>query len=105
MTPAEQRFWSLVRRDALGVKFRRQHPVDHFIADFAVPSMKLMVELDGGQHLESEHDRQRDARLTSLGWKVLRFWNPEVFENPVGLLETLEAELQARRVELGRPGE
>ncbi|HEX2865192.1 MAG TPA: DUF559 domain-containing protein [Deinococcales bacterium] len=100
-TRTEDRFWYLIRRQALGVKFRWQFVIDAFIVDFACRPLKPIVELDVGQHFENPRDRERDERLSALGWKVLRYWDPEVFQNPRGLLDTLQAEIRARQEELG----
>ena len=80
--------WRMLRdRRFGGVKFRRQAPIGPYIADFACPSHRLVVELDGGQHAEEGSDRQR--WLESEGYRVLRFWNNEVFENRTGVLHAI----------------
>lgn len=81
MTREEALLWKLIRGNALGVKFRRQHPVGPYIVDFACLRPKLVVEVDGGQHQGSECDRRRDAYLQSRGFAVLRFWNEDVWAN------------------------
>jgi len=59
-TPAERKLWSRIRDDQLGVTFRRQHAVEHYIPDFCCPKAKLIIELDGSQHLEQEEcDEER----------------------------------------------
>ncbi len=82
MTEAEQFLWSRLRRKQLrGVQFYRQKPLDHFIVDFFAPAAKLVIEVDGSQHLEAEHrerDQQRDLFLVERGLKVLRFDNRQV---------------------------
>ena len=80
LTPAEAKLWSRLRAHQLnGVGFRRQHAIGNYIADFCAPSQKLIVEVDGGQHLEQEeYDTERTAFLESKGYRVLRFWNNEV---------------------------
>ena len=78
-TPAEAKLWSRIRNDQLGVTFRRQHAIGKYIVDFCSPRRKLIIELDGSQHLnQQEYDRQRTVYLQSLGYRVLRFWNHEV---------------------------
>jgi very-short-patch-repair endonuclease len=68
--------------------------VKGYIADFCCPEKKLIIELDGGQHLEQrEYDDQRTTHLASFGYKVLRFWNGEISENLDGVLEAIYAEL------------
>lgn len=95
MTEAEKRLWAeLRRRRLLGCKFRRQQPIGPYIVDFACLSLRLIVELDGGQHArEMAHDKSRDRWLTEEGFTVLRFWNHEVFENIQGVLERIADEL------------
>ena len=89
-TDAERLFWSRVRAHRLhGYKFKRQHPIDRFIVDFACVEAKLIIELDGGQHVGSEQDKQRDARLVDEGYRVLRFWNNDVLLNIDGVIETV----------------
>ena len=76
-----------------GVKFRRQAPIGPYVADFACPAHRLVVELDGGQHAERASDRRRDAYLAEQGWRVLRIWNAEVAENPNAVLARIGAEV------------
>jgi very-short-patch-repair endonuclease len=79
-TPAEARLWSRLRAHQLaGVQFRRQHAIGNYIVDFCAPREKLVIEVDGGQHLkQEEYDAERTAFLEAAGYKVLRFWNNEV---------------------------
>ncbi|VTT98025.1 Uncharacterized protein OS=Acinetobacter bouvetii DSM 14964 = CIP 107468 GN=F941_02368 PE=4 SV=1: DUF559 [Gemmataceae bacterium] len=92
-TPAELAVWRLLRNHRLaGFKFRRQHPVGRYIADFYAPTSALVLELDGDTHATEEgieHDRVRQAYLESLGLLVVRVWNFEVRENPDGILTRL----------------
>ena len=83
MTEAEKRMWYLLRRGQFGgLKFRRQVPIGPYIIDFACLSERLVIELDGGQHdANAEEDARRTAWLEAQGYRVLRFWNNEVFEN------------------------
>jgi very-short-patch-repair endonuclease len=82
MTDAEQRLWSRVRGKQLsGVQFYRQKPIGGYIVDFYAPAARLVIELDGSQHLEAKHkenDQVRDHFLQSNGLKVLRFNNRQV---------------------------
>jgi very-short-patch-repair endonuclease len=85
-TPAERKLWSRIRNDQLGVTFRRQHAVGNYIPDFCSPKAKLIIELDGSQHLEQEeYDQERTKYLESLGYKVIRFWNNDVTNNTPAL--------------------
>ena len=94
-TEMEKKLWEKLRNNQFGVKFRRQHPIPPYIADFACIERKLLVELDGGQHTEQiEQDKERTACLEKQGWRVLRFWNLELVENFEGVLETIYSVLQ-----------
>src|SRR5277367_4404848 len=78
-TDAELRLWRLLRDRRLnGLRFRRQVPVGPYIVDFLCIASRLVVEADGSQHAESDHDDVRDTYLRSQGWTVLRFWNCDV---------------------------
>ncbi len=80
MTDAERRLWAAIRRDQLGVRFRRQLVFDQkYILDFYAPSIRLAIEVDGSQHVEhGEADRIRTSYLMKRGVSVLRFWNNEI---------------------------
>jgi very-short-patch-repair endonuclease len=93
MTEAEHRLWKALRAQSLGAKFRRQVPIGSYVADFACLPKKLIVEVDGGQHLDNSLDAVRDAWLRSRGFRVLRFWDHEVFRNLEGVLETIAGAL------------
>ncbi|MGH6770369.1 MAG: endonuclease domain-containing protein [Xanthobacteraceae bacterium] len=94
-TEAERIVWNAVRAKRLsGANFRRQTPIGPYIVDFVCHDAHLVVEIDGGQHFESEHirrDARRDAFLTSKGYRVLRFNNHDVMTNRQGVLETIAA--------------
>jgi very-short-patch-repair endonuclease len=85
MTPVEKELWKhLKNKQILGLRFRRQHPIDIFIADFYCHKIKLVIELDGQIHSTPEnieYDENRTAELERLGIKVIRFKNEEVLEN------------------------
>jgi very-short-patch-repair endonuclease len=73
-----------------GIKFKRQQPIERYIVDFVAFTAKLIVEIDGSQHMESRcSDEVRDVCLRRNGFTVLRFWNNEVFENLPGVLEVI----------------
>ncbi|MEO1614414.1 MAG: DUF559 domain-containing protein [Planctomycetota bacterium] len=82
-TSAEARLWSLLRaRQLSGLKFRRQHPIDGYFADFACIEKQLVVELDGASHDgKGADDLFRETRLRELGWRVIRFENDDVFKD------------------------
>jgi very-short-patch-repair endonuclease len=81
LTDGERLIWYHLRYEALGVKFRRQHPIGPYLADFAYISHKLVVEIDGSQHRDSFYDVVRDRFMRDRGWIVLRFWSLEVVNN------------------------
>jgi primosomal protein N' (replication factor Y) len=87
LTPAERKLWAIIRNDQLGVNFRRQHSIGKYIPDFVCIEKKLIIELDGSQHLEQEeYDEERTKYLNSLGYKVIRFWNNDVTNNIDGVI-------------------
>ena len=92
MTRAEVVLWTRLRRQQLGHRFRRQLPIGPYVADFACPAARLVVEVDGETHstdAERAHDARRTAFLAGAGWRVLRFWNADVFENEDGVVDTI----------------
>jgi len=94
-TDAEQKLWAHLRRNALGVSFRRQHPIGKYIVDFICLDRKLIIEADGGQHDEERaaHDAARTAWLEAQGYRVLRFWNNDILTNIEGVVEVIRAHL------------
>jgi primosomal protein N' (replication factor Y) len=95
-TIAERRLWAILRRNALGWHFRRQHPVPPFVLDFACPSLRVAIEADGGQHNEPGEHKWRDQVLAESGWLVLRFWNNEILTNTDGVITSIQAACQHR---------
>ncbi len=94
MTDAERRLWSRLRGEQLGVKFRRQHPIGSYVADFVCLSPPLVIELDGSQHEEQgAYDAKRDAFLKSQGFYVLRFPTNAPFLNLEGVLQVIADQL------------
>lgn len=80
-TEAEYQLWQCLRRKALGVKFRRQHAIEDFIADFVCIEEQLVIEVDGGYHndvQQQEDDERRTSILNARGYRVLRFKNEEI---------------------------
>jgi very-short-patch-repair endonuclease len=86
-TRHELMLWHLISR--LRPKFTRQLPIGFYFADFACRQAKLIVELDGSQHVNSERDARRDAFLAQEGWTVLRVWNNELDSNPDGVFDAI----------------
>lgn len=95
-TEAEHRLWQILRAKRLaGFKFKRQLAIDHYIVDFVCLQHRLIVEADGGHHSESSGDTRRDAYLRAQGFRVLRFWNNDIFNNEEGVLASILNALQA----------
>jgi very-short-patch-repair endonuclease len=104
MTEAERALWRELRRERIpGTRFRRQVPIGPYIADFACLKTRLVVELDGSQHVEqAQYDEERSTFLKAQGFRVLRFWNALVFTERKAVVETivwatLHAEWQQER--------
>ncbi|MBL8550490.1 MAG: endonuclease domain-containing protein [Hyphomonadaceae bacterium] len=97
MTRAEILLWTILRRGQLaGARFRRQHPIGPYIADFACISAKLVIELDGATHWSREqqaYDARRTKYLGRRGWRVVRFLNNDVFAHSDGVWDTIAANL------------
>ena len=82
MTDAESLLWHYLRQEQLGVRFRRQHVIGDYIVDFISLKQRLIIEIDGGYHndiVQQQEDRIRQNWLESMGYKVIRFTNKEVF--------------------------
>ncbi|MEE4350265.1 MAG: endonuclease domain-containing protein [Pacificimonas sp.] len=93
-TEAEAKLWATLRGGHLnGHKFRRQFPIERYIADFACPAARLIIEADGNHHDGNDYDRRRDAWLAAQGWRVLRFTNDDVYRNLDGVLRMIELAL------------
>jgi very-short-patch-repair endonuclease len=86
-TRPEKICWELIRAHRMdGIKFRRQHPIGAYFADFACVSRKLVIEIDGRHHDDQiEADARRTAAMERLGWSVLRFSAADVILNPEGI--------------------
>jgi len=95
MTLPEKILWQFLRGSCFaGLRFRRQHPIGHFITDFCCPSKKLVIELDGGYHETiRQADKDRDDFLRDHGFRVLRFANDQVFDHIEWILQTIADEL------------
>jgi very-short-patch-repair endonuclease len=92
---AEKICWDLIRdRRIHGVKFRRQHPIGPYFADFACVAKKLVIEIDGEHHaFRVEADAHRTAVMEREGWRVIRFWANEVVQNREGIWTAIEIAL------------
>lgn len=93
----ERRFWRMLRSfPVFGSHFRRQVAIGPYVADFACMAARLVIEIDGAQHAlpqQSKKDAARTAWFSGEGYRVLRFWNNELIENPDGVLESIFAAL------------
>jgi very-short-patch-repair endonuclease len=92
LTPAEKKVWDRVRNQQLGFKIRRQHPIGHFITDFYCAPARLVIEIDGDTHAETdqaEYDAARTAWLEAHGYHVIRFDNADVHKNLASVLEAI----------------
>lgn len=94
-TEAESHLWYLIRnRRLLNFKFKRQVPIGPYIVDFLCSTKKLIIELDGGQHIDQQHyDAKRTLFLESMGYKVIRFWNHEILCDTNTVLDEIFREL------------
>ncbi len=97
MTKAEVILWMHLRKRALnGARFRRQHPIGPYIADFTCPSAKLIVEVDGATHStpgELAYDTRRTKYLEQQGWTVIRVNNTDIYENMDGVWRAIGVQL------------
>ncbi len=98
MTPAEIKLWARLRAHRLGdIHFRNQHAIGPYIVDFCAPRRKLVIELDGSQHLEQTgYDEERTKYLESQGYTVIRFWNNDVMNNLEGVILAILDVLEKR---------
>ncbi|MDT8758064.1 DUF559 domain-containing protein [Sphingomonas psychrotolerans] len=95
-TDVEQRLWQVLSaRKVGGVRFNRQVRVKPYICDFVARTPRLIIEVDGGQHADSEADMARTRYLESKGYRVLRFWNNDVLGNLEGVAAEIERVLAA----------
>ena len=106
MTPQERILHAHLRAHRMGdVHFRPQHAIGNYVADFCAPRRKLIVELDGSQHLEQdEYDAERTAFFESKGYRVLRFWNNDVTNNLESVLTANRNELKEQESQRKRTG-
>jgi very-short-patch-repair endonuclease len=89
-TSEEQKLWYYLRKSQLGYKFQRQHSIGPYIVDFYCFKKRLIVELDGAQHLDAqEYDQERTNYLETLGFRVVRFWNSDIKKNLHTVIEQI----------------
>jgi very-short-patch-repair endonuclease len=96
-TSAEAKLWAYLRLKRTDrVRFRRQEAIGRFVVDFCAPESKLVIELDGSQHLQRiEQDSDRTHYLESRGYRVLRFWNDQVLNDIDGVVAVIQQALGA----------
>lgn len=89
-TEAEAKLWSMLRAGRLGgLKFKRQEQLGDYIVDFVCFGSRLIIEADGSQHAENASDAARDAWMQAQGFRVIRFWNNDILENPEGVASVI----------------
>ena len=92
MSPPEVRLWNRLRRSPAGIRFRKQHPIGPYVADFYCPAARLVIEIDGlthDFHDAAEHDRRRDAYMRGLGLELLRISAADVFADVDAIAQSL----------------
>ena len=90
MSPPEVKLWTLLRRSPSGVRFRRQHPIGPYVADFYCPAAKLVIEVDGRIHdYTVDRDEERDAFLLGLGLRIIRIPASEVLADAMSVADGL----------------
>jgi very-short-patch-repair endonuclease len=94
-TEPESKLWTYLRSHRLNnVHFRRQHAIGKYIVDFCAPRQRLIIELDGSQHLDREQqDEERTTFLNGKGYRILRFWNNDVTNNLEAVIISIEQAL------------
>ena len=94
MTEQERKLWNIIRnRNFYGYRFLRQYVIGQYIVDFICREKKVVIEIDGGQHNESEnieYDKQRTKYLENKGYKVIKFWNNDIDSNIEGVYQHLQ---------------
>jgi len=102
-TEAEKMLWSkLNKNQIIGLQFRRQHPINIFIADFYCPKIKLVIEVDGSIHEifeYEEHDIGRSEMLNDFGITVIRFTNEKILNDLDGTIKQIESEIRKLLIE------
>jgi very-short-patch-repair endonuclease len=97
-TEAEKKLWQHLRQPPFKQHhFRRQATIGPYFADFASHQLRIVIEVDGGQHADSVSDESRTRYLEASGYRVLRFWNNEVLQNTSGVLAVVDTAVNADR--------
>ena len=95
MTDAEKALWNRINKNQLGTRFKAQHPIDIFIVDFYCHKYKLVIEVDGGYHVNNQdYDEGRTAELEKFSIKVIRFLNEEVLNDIDNVIEEIKRHLK-----------
>jgi very-short-patch-repair endonuclease len=104
-TEAEKKLWQHLRQPPFKQHhFRRQATIGPYFADFASHQLRIVIEVDGGQHSDNRSDEARTRFLEANGYRVLRFWNNEIGENISGVLSTIDTAIRADRPPTPDPG-
>ena len=99
MTEPEKRLWQILRKQQIGVKFRRQHGIGEYIVDFYCAELKLVIEVDGDSHYsdhDQSYDKTRERFMQSLGIETLRLKNDDVMKNIEGVYQYIAQRIEAR---------
>lgn len=99
MTEPEKKLWQILRNKQMGIKFRRQHGIGHYIADFYCPELKMVIEIDGESHFSEESkdsDKIRDDFMLSLGIKTIRLKNNDIMKNIDGVYQYIKDQIDLR---------
>lgn len=94
MTMSELLIWEKLKKNSLGYRFKPQHPIERFIADFYCHQLKLVIEIDGKIHdQQKEYDLERDKTMNKLGIKTIRFTNEEIKSSLANVLEEIKRQI------------
>lgn len=99
MTEPEKKLWEILRNKQMGVKFRRQHGIGYYIADFYCPELKMVIEVDGKSHFSEEgkaYDKIRDDFMLSLDIITIRLKNDDVMKNIEGVYQYIKNQIELR---------
>ncbi len=97
LTPAEEKIWEYLRKNKLGVRFRRQHPMAKYAVDFYCHKLKLVIEIDGEIHLDrtvQQEDQSKEESLLSFGLHIIRFTNDQVLNKTEEVITAIEEKIK-----------